>query len=97
MNKILFTSAAIALLTVGFGAAYAQSDSPACNNTLIGGNYGFTVQGNKLAGMGGTGLQVGVAMMEFDGKLGSLKLTQSPLPARSLQTSRTPRQPAPMR
>jgi len=71
MNKILFTSTAIALLTLsGLGAAYAQSDSPACNNTLIRGNYGFTVQGNKLAGMGGTGLQVGVAMTEFDGKGG---------------------------
>ena len=42
----------------------------ACNNKLIAGNYGFTVQGNKLGGPGPTGPQVGVAMAKFDGKGG---------------------------
>ena len=44
--------------------------SAACNNKLIAGNYGFTIQGNKLGGQGPTGPQVGVAMTEFDGKGG---------------------------
>jgi len=51
-------------------AAFAQGDSPACNNQLIKGNYGFTIQGTKLAGLGPTGQQVGVAMTQFDGKGG---------------------------
>jgi len=60
---------ALALLTlVALGSGYAQSDSPACNNKLIAGTYGFTIQGNKLGGLGPTGLQVGVAMTEFDGE-----------------------------
>jgi hypothetical protein len=53
---------------LGLSAASAQSDSKLCNNELIRGNYGFTVQGTKLGGMGPTGQQVGVAMTEFDGK-----------------------------
>ena len=47
---------------------FAQSNSPACNKELIRGNYGFTIQGTKLGGLGPTGAQVGVAMTEFDGK-----------------------------
>jgi hypothetical protein len=47
---------------------FAQSNSPACNDELIKGNYGFTVQGAKLGGLGPTGAQIGVAMTEFDGK-----------------------------
>jgi hypothetical protein len=72
MNKKSFTgSVALVLLTVAtLGSAYAQSDSPACDNKLIAGNYGFTVEGTKLAGKGPVGLQVGVAMTEFDGKGG---------------------------
>lgn len=72
MNKKLFANvAALVLLTLGaLGSGYAQSESPACNNKLIAGNYGFTVQGNKLGGQGPTGPQVGVAMAEFDGKGG---------------------------
>lgn len=68
-KKQLFTNAAalVALMFAGFASAYAQSDSPACTNKLIAGNYGFTVQGTKLAGAGPTGPQVGVAMTQFDG------------------------------
>src|ERR1035438_1255271 len=72
MNKKLIVNVvALVLLTLGaLGSGYAQSESPACNNKLIAGNYGFTVQGNKLGGQGPTGPQVGVAMTEFDGKGG---------------------------
>jgi hypothetical protein len=72
MNKKLVVNvAASALLALAaLGSAYAQSDSPACKNKLIAGNYGFTIQGNKLGGQGPTGPQVGVAMTEFDGKGG---------------------------
>jgi hypothetical protein len=65
MKKQLFTNTAVlvVLTFAGFGSAYAQSDSAACNNRLIAGNYGFTVQGTKLAGAGPTGPQVGVAIL----------------------------------
>jgi hypothetical protein len=41
MNKKLFANAsALVLLTLALlGSVYAQSDSPACNNRLIAGNY----------------------------------------------------------
>src|SRR6201998_1142226 len=48
--------------------ASAQSNSKICNDELIKGSYGFTVQGTKLGGLGPTGQQVGIAMTEFDGK-----------------------------
>jgi len=69
MNKKVFASAAaLALLTLWTAAsAYAQSDSPVCNNRLIAGNYGFTIEGTKLGGLGPVGPLVGVAMTEFDG------------------------------
>lgn len=57
---VLVASAAV-------GTAIAQSTSKACNNALITGVYGFTIEGNKLAGAP-SGPQVGVAMTEFDGK-----------------------------
>ncbi len=70
MNKKLCTiTAAFVLLAFGvLGTAYAQSESASCNNKLIRGNYGVTVQGIKLAGPGPTGPQVGVAVVEYDGK-----------------------------
>ena len=46
----------------------AQAEDWRCNNDLIRGTYGFTVQGTKLGGLGPTGQQVGVAITEFDGK-----------------------------
>ena len=71
MNKKLCTiAAACILLTFGaFGSAAHAQDFIACNNRLISGSYGFTLNGAKLAGPPGTpvGLQVGVAMAKFDG------------------------------
>jgi len=67
MNKKLVVNvAALVVLTLAaLGSGYAQSASAACNNKLIAGNYGFTIQGNKLGGQGPTGPQVGVAMTEL--------------------------------
>jgi hypothetical protein len=45
---------------------FAQ-DSRACNNELIRGSYGFSIQGQKLAGPGPVGPQVGVALATYDG------------------------------
>ncbi len=42
--------------------AAAQTDDPRCNDRLIQGTYGFTLVGDKLAGPGPVGPQVGVAM-----------------------------------
>jgi hypothetical protein len=70
MNSKLFrNAAAFVLLTVGaVGSVYALSDTEPCKDRLLEGRYGFTLQGTKLAGLGPTGLQVGVAMADFDGK-----------------------------
>jgi hypothetical protein len=72
MNKKQVVNAAtLVLLTLGvLGTAHAQSAHAVCNNRLIAGNYGFTLQGNKLAGQGPTGQQVGVAMTQFNGRGG---------------------------
>jgi len=73
MNKKLVVNVvALVMLMLGaLGSGYAQSESlAACNNRLIAGKYGFTIQGNKLGGQGPTGPQVGVAMTEFDGNGG---------------------------
>jgi hypothetical protein len=72
MNRKLFTNAAaFVLLTVGaVGSGHALSDTENCNNKLLNGHYGFTLQGTKFAVpnvMGPTGPQVGVAMANFDG------------------------------
>ena len=44
--------ATILLVVSGLAActAYAQTNSPACNDHLIVGTYSFTVEGEKLAG-----------------------------------------------
>jgi hypothetical protein len=60
----LFVLAALMLGVLG--TAFAN-DSASCNNKLIAGSYGFTVQGTKLGGAGPVGPQVGVAMAQFDG------------------------------
>jgi len=71
MKKLVTNTAWLILFTLAaLGSGYARSNSAACKNTLIAGNYAFTVQGTKLAGAGPTGPQVGVAMTEFDGKGG---------------------------
>jgi len=56
----------------GVGLGNAQSTSRFCNDWLITGAYGFTIEGAKLAGPGPTGPQVGIALTEFDGR-GGLK------------------------
>ena len=70
-KKLVTNAAALVLFTlVAWGSGYAQSDTPACADKLIKGNFGFTLQGNKLAGPGPVGPQVGVAMAQFDGEGG---------------------------
>jgi hypothetical protein len=67
-TKLVTNAAALLLLTLmAVGSGYAQSDSPACTDKLIKGNYGFTIEGNKLGGPGPIGPQVGVAMTQYDG------------------------------
>ena len=66
-ERFFVKAAALVLLTVSlFASAYA-ANSPFCNNRLIAGSYGFTIEGTKLAGAGPVGSQVGVAMTDFDG------------------------------
>lgn len=69
-NKVVNVATLVLLTLVGLGTAHGQSKHAACNNRLIAGNYGFTLEGNKLGGLGPTGPQVGVAMTEFDGRGG---------------------------
>ncbi len=66
------------ILVVAFAstAAAAQTANPKCDNRLIRGDYGFTIEGQKLGGPGPVGPQVGVAMTTFDGN-GSLTQTDS--------------------
>jgi hypothetical protein len=67
-----FTTTLPALLIVLTSVAVAQGQSTSrfCNNLLIAGVYGFTIEGAKLGGPGPTGQQVGVAMTSFDGQGG---------------------------
>jgi hypothetical protein len=67
MDKKSVNLFVLAALMLGvLGTAFAN-DSASCNNKLIAGSYGFTVQGTKLGGAGPVGPQVGVAMAQFDG------------------------------
>lgn len=62
--------AAIAAVFLSLGAvqrAVAENSAHRCNNTLIRGMYGFTIEGQKLGGLGPVGTQMGVAMTTFDG------------------------------
>ena len=74
MRQLLKKITFVALIaSAAAGAAIAQTDSPACNNALIYGNYGFTIEGDKLISSppnttAPTGPQVGVAMTFFDGQ-----------------------------
>lgn len=72
MNKRSLVNVVVSILLAlgGMTAAQAQDDHAVCNNRLIAGHYGFTLEGNKLGGVGPVGPQVGVAMTEFDGKGG---------------------------
>jgi hypothetical protein len=67
MNTNRFTNAA-ALILLALGAVSSGHALDACNNKLLDGHYGFTLQGTKLVGPGPTGPQIGVAMANFDGE-----------------------------
>ena len=78
MQRILKTGVVVlATLLVSMlvaGPAWGQSlpASRFCNDQLVRGTYGFTIEGTKLAGPPGTpvGAQEGVAMSQFDGRGG---------------------------
>ena len=96
MNRKLFTNAAaFVLLTVGaVGSGHALSDTENCNNKLLYGHYGFTLQGTKFAVpnvMGPTGPQVGVAMADFNGNGTFEQIDTVTINGRSSPTSLTPR------
>jgi len=76
--KELFKTIALLILVAAaaVGAASAQSTSWACNDVLITGVYGFTIDGAKLVGPGPVGPQKGIAITEFDGK-GNLQQVDS--------------------
>lgn len=63
-RKMLVIALALTVFGV-LGSAFAD-DTP-CNNHILYGSYGFTIEGTKLAGPGPIGPQKGVAMAEFDG------------------------------
>jgi hypothetical protein len=73
-RKLVTNAAVLVLVTLGaLESGYAQSGQSgtrACNDKLIAGNYGVTVQGTNLAAAGPVGPQAGVAMTQFDGKGG---------------------------
>jgi hypothetical protein len=65
---------AVAIVSFALAAparqALAQAADWRCTDELIKGTYGFTVTGDKLAGLGPVGSQVGVALTDFDGRGG---------------------------
>jgi len=65
MNKKRVVSLLALTLLAAIGSPSATA--AVCTNRLLAGNYGFTIQGTKLAGAGFVGQQVGVAMATFDG------------------------------
>ena len=72
-NIVLLVLIASAVAAV----ASAQSDSIVCNDKLITGVYGFTIEGTKLSGNGPTGPQVGIAITEFFPETGTLQQVDS--------------------
>lgn len=69
MRRSVITFAIVtSVMILAAGHIQAQTEDWRCNNELIRGTYGFTVQGTKLGGLGPTGQQIGVAITEFDGK-----------------------------
>ena len=96
MNRKLFTNAAaLVLLTLGaVGSGHALSDVEGCNNKLLYGHYGFTLQGTKfpVPGVPGpTGLQVGVAMADFNGNGTFEQIDAVTIAGKPSPTSLTPR------
>ena len=67
----------ISIASASTELAIAQTTSPACNNWLVAGDYGFIVQGTKLGGLGPTGQQFGVTMTHFDPGTGTLQQIDS--------------------
>jgi hypothetical protein len=61
-RKMLVIALALTVFGV-LGSAFAD-DIP-CNNHILYGSYGFTIEGTKLAGTGPVGAQKGVAMAHF--------------------------------
>lgn len=58
----------LVVLAMNLGAFQALAqDSSACNDRLIQGTYAFSIEGQKLGGLGPVGPQVGVAMATYDG------------------------------
>jgi hypothetical protein len=70
--RAIRTFGVLLMLVGSLELANAQSTSRYCNDLLIRGVYGFTVEGTKLGGPGPTGPLAGVALTEFDGQ-GALK------------------------
>jgi hypothetical protein len=73
VKKGLPLLAAAAFAAAATGNAQINNTSRVCNNWLIAGVYGFTVEGNKLSNPPGSpalplGPQVGIAITDFDGK-----------------------------
>jgi len=78
MKKTIIAVAAAALWAATSLCPYAtaQTNDRRCHDRLIEGTYGFTIEGEKLAGPGPVGPQVGVAITTFDGE-GSLTQVDS--------------------
>jgi hypothetical protein len=80
IRKGLPLLAAAVFTAAATGNAQTISTSRFCNNWLIAGVYGFTIEGTKLSNPPGTnqnaplGPQVGVAITQFDGKGGLIQL-----------------------
>jgi len=93
MNTRVVLTFTAALLLLAVSLPVSAQDSRACNNQLIRGTYGFTLEGQKLGGKGPVGPQVGVALTTFDGK-GSLtqidSVTVNGVPVANLNETPTP-------
>jgi hypothetical protein len=66
MRRLTLSVSLLALLVPRFVAA--EPDFPRCDERLIQGSYGFTIEGEKLGGPGPVGAQAGVALITFDGQ-----------------------------
>ena len=78
MKEIIRNVGLLVLVLSGAAAVgNAQSDSILCNDKLIKGVYGFTIEGDKLSGNGPIGAQVGIAITEFFPDTGMLQQVDS--------------------
>ncbi len=67
MNRNPIVGFVAGFLTLGALGPASVTAFAGCTNRILSGYYGFTVQGTKLGGLGFAGLQVGVALAQFDG------------------------------